>query len=54
MYVTFGGKKKVVDRVCQHLLGKILESLNQNLRDVGSIQILLFHLIDMETQFGRV
>lgn len=38
------GQISVVDSVCQLLLRKIMESLNQNLKDIAGIKILLFHL----------
>lgn len=45
MYVPVGDREEVVDRVCQCLLGKIMESLNQ---------ILPFHFTGMETKSGQV
>lgn len=50
----WGQGSSVVERVCQLLLGKILASLIQKIRDLGGFQILPFHLTDVEPKSQRV
>lgn len=46
----WGQERGVVDSVLQLLLGKMMESLNQSLKDFGNFKILLLHLTDVETE----
>lgn len=46
----WGQGRSVADSVYQLLLRKMMESLNQSLKDVGSFQILLLHLTNRETE----
>lgn len=45
MHVPVGDREEVVDRACQCLSGKIMESLSQ---------ILPFHFTGVETKAGQV